>query len=218
METSRSTMVLAALLAAISVQCVLAQPDKGNPNPSPTDVIITSAAVTYTGQQPDFMTIKGTFFGAATGTVILGDQFLTPISWTNTQIVVDVPSSTPLQSYLLTVIRGSNPQHGAFLTVSMGMKRRPGTGRPHRTRWPDWTARAHRFHRSNRPHRTHWPHRSDRSDWSRWSPRPTGCGWPPRAGRPNGSYRPDRSSGTAGNSWSEWAWNHFQRMFRHDFI
>src|SRR6476660_9867125 len=73
------------------------------------------------------MTIKGTFFGTATGTVILGDQF---ISWTNTQIVVDVPSITPLQSYLLTVIRGSNPQHGAFLTVSMGISSAQGPAGP----------------------------------------------------------------------------------------
>jgi hypothetical protein len=114
-------LILAAMMAAIPFHLALAQPDKGNPNPSPTDVVITSVEVTYVAQLPNSIIINGTYFGAAKPTVILGDLPLAVTLWTNTQIVALVPASTPLHSYLLTVIRTSNPQHGGFLTVSMGI-------------------------------------------------------------------------------------------------
>ena len=109
------------MLLAYPAHRALAQPANGNPNPNPTDVVITSAEVSYTSNQPNLVTINGAFFGATKGTVILGDQFLTPVSWTNTQIVADLPSNTPARSYLLVVIRAGSPPHGAYLDITMGV-------------------------------------------------------------------------------------------------
>ena len=118
----RQFVILAtAMLVAYPAQRGLAQPANGNPNPNPTDVVITTAEVTYTANQPNLITINGAFFGATKGTVILGDQFLTPISWTNTQVVADLPSNTPARSYLLVVIRAGSPPHGAYLDITMGV-------------------------------------------------------------------------------------------------
>src|SRR6266446_5186509 len=45
------------MLMAYPAQRGLAQPANGNPNPNPTDVVITTAEVTYTANQPNLITI-----------------------------------------------------------------------------------------------------------------------------------------------------------------
>jgi hypothetical protein len=111
-------LTAAAVFFIFPVQFALGQ--NGNLN-NPTEVIVTSAQVTYAGASPDFITIKGTFFGAATGTVMLGDQVLQILSWSDTQIVADVPASTTAKTYLLVVVRAGSPPHGALMDVTLGV-------------------------------------------------------------------------------------------------
>jgi IPT/TIG domain len=105
MMTRLWPLLAAALIMTLPVQFALGHHGDSSSN-NPTQVIITTAEVAYDGALPDLITIKGTFFGTAAGTVFLGDQLLNVLSWADSQIVAELPANTAAKTYLLMVVRG----------------------------------------------------------------------------------------------------------------
>jgi hypothetical protein len=76
-----------------------------------------SGSIVNTNVTPNQLTVVGSNFGAIQPVVALDDMPLTPISYSNTMVVVSLPNSFIPGSYTLVVTNGQNAQSGTSVTT-----------------------------------------------------------------------------------------------------
>ena len=163
--------------------------------------VITDATVNYSNT-PWSITVIGSGFEAASGTVTLGNTALKVSSWSTGQIVAQLPSGVVPGSYWMAVTPKMGIPGVLAVTIGTADHRESKGWRGRRT------GGTGRSNRSNRCHGANGADGTDRSNWSTGSSGSTGTARTPRITRDSGGSgstrtgrcnRSSRSNGSAGS-------------------